>query len=166
MKISNEQIRALQQANEARRNTQAGQKGFDALLNSRLGAEQAQGVAPAMDSLLAPMQGGFPVNLAEALEGTDATASLGLTGASEEMANQMEGMFDSFDQYAAELASNDKSALRKAYSLLEDMTGRIASLRSAFPDMKAQQPELDAMVNELEVLTTTETFKFNRGDYL
>ncbi len=165
MKISNEQIRALQQEMESRRTTQARDaSGFDALLTRQLDAGKAQGVAPATDTRLAAPQGG-PAPLADALEGI-AAAGGNAEGIVDSIAARMEGMFSGMEEYAALLASSQEGALRGAYGLLENMTGEITALRAAFPDMEAAHPELAAMVNELDVLATTETFKFNRGDYL
>ncbi len=87
-------------------------------------------------------------------------------GASDPLTMRMESLFAGMDDYAAMLGSGEAAALRDAYSLLENMTGDIASFRAAYPNMETEQPELASLVNELEVLTVTETFKFNRGDYL
>jgi hypothetical protein len=56
----------------------------------------------------------------------------------------------------------DGSGLREAHAALQDMQGQVDGLKAAAKD----QPGLQSIVNELDVLTRTEQFKFNRGDYL
>jgi hypothetical protein len=38
-------------------------------------------------------------------------------------------------------------------------------LRETLQSQGASTPELDALYTEMDILATTETFKFNRGDY-
>jgi hypothetical protein len=68
--------------------------------------------------------------------------------------------------YAQQLESPAKRAnLREAYSVLEQISQAVSELKQDVPKFAATNPSLESMVNELEVLTVTETFKFNRGDY-
>ncbi len=164
MKISNEQIVALQES-EARRKNQAPAEGFESLLSEQLGQGQAQGVAPAMDMRSAMLHGLIPATLPQQIAGVNEAAPQ-VQPALEEAMKQMENMFSGLEGYANQLASKDTTSLRNAYSMLENVSSELASFKAAFPDMEAQQPELAAMMNELDVITRTETFKFNRGDYL
>ena len=161
MKISNEQLHALQDT-EARRKTSGAPEGFESLLSQQMNANTAQGLTSAMDPQ-ALLRGSLPVSLTGEMGETSPAV---LQGMAAEMATRMEGLFAGMDTYAQQLASNDPTALRSAYSQLEQTKAGIASLRAAFPDMETEQPELGSMMNELEVLTTSESFKFNRGDYL
>ena len=162
MKITNEQISALQES-EARRKPGTAEEGFEALFAEELGSQKAQGKPQASEAQSVMRQHAvspFPT--------AEMSAVAAIAGDSDAATAQMrmEGLFSGMEDYAGALSSNDPAALRNAYSLLENMTGEIASFRAAYPDMETQQPELAAMVNELEVLAVTETFKFNRGDYL
>ena len=56
-------------------------------------------------------------------------------------------------------------SLRQAYALLQGIDGQVASLKENTAGLRGQNPGLDTLVNNLEVLATTEKFKFNRGDY-
>jgi hypothetical protein len=38
-------------------------------------------------------------------------------------------------------------------------------LRETMQSQGTSSPELDALYTEMDILATTETFKFNRGDY-
>ena len=161
MKISNEQLQALQET-EARRKPSAAQDGFESLLAQQMDTKTAQGLASTLDPQ-ALMRGTMPVSLTGE---TGAAASGLLQGTAAEMTMRMDGLFNGMESYALQLASDNPTALRGAYSQLEQPNTELASFRSAFPDLEAEQPELAAMMNELEAVAVTETFKFNRGDYL
>lgn len=162
MKISNEQLRALQDAEARRVKTGKPSEEFGALFTRQLDAEQPQGAAALENgAALAPGLRPMPVSgLAE-----DSAQASTLTAA-QEAAGKMESMFDTFESYAGELALNDKTNLRGAYALLENMNSQIAEFKTRFPNAGSEQPEVASMLNELDVLVTAETFKFNRGDYI
>ena len=161
MKISTEQLRALQET-EAKRKPSGAAEGFDTLLTQQMTTNTAQGLTSAMDPQTL-LRGAMPVSLAEE---AGAAAPATLQGTAAEMAMRMDGLFSGLDDYARRLASNNPDALRGAYAQLENVNAGIASFRAAFPDMETGQPELAAMMNELEAISATENFKFNRGDYL
>ncbi len=166
MKISSEQLVALQES-IARRKSQTPAEGFESLLQGTLGQGQAQGVASGID-LQAPLLNNFVA--AQIVEGTEQSEETGATaaamGAPQEAARQMEGIFANLEAYAATLGANGQANLRTANEQLDSMTGKLAALKAAFPGMQEEMPEIAAMVNELDVLATTERFKFNSGDYL
>lgn len=56
--------------------------------------------------------------------------------------------------------------LRQAYGYLENIQSEVQVLKGAAPSLRTENPSLKSMVDELEILTVTEQFKFNRGDYL
>ena len=158
MKISNEQLRAIQEQSVQRPKVQQGD--FTDLLARHLDAgAQLPAAAPEGSSL--PI-GGMTAPVGGMLEDSASTIGSPLFA---EAATHMEGMFDTFDRYSSQLAANDPGSLKEAYSLLQDMNGRIAEFKERYPEAASQQPELASMLNELDVLATTETFKFNRGDY-
>lgn len=161
MKITTEQLRALQE-NEARRTQQPQAAGdFSDLLTRQLGSDSS---APALDAAgldrpLAPPAVLSP-NLVQLSADAEATAL------SEEAGTRMESMFDTLENYAGEMARNDGADMRSAYATLQQMSSQIAEFKDRFPNAATEQPEMSSMLNELDVLTTTEIFKFNRGDYL
>ncbi len=166
MKISSEQLVALQES-IARRKSQAPAEGFESFLQETLGQGQAQGVASGIDPQ-SPLLNAFVA--AQLVEGPEQSGETGATGAvmgaPHEAARQMEGIFANLEAYAATLGANGQPHLRTANEQLDSMTGKLAALKAAFPGMQEEMPEIAAMVNELDVLATTERFKFNRGDYL
>lgn len=79
--------------------------------------------------------------------------------------DEASGALDLWDSYASALGSARPGAgLRDAYSLLEDIDARVAQLGQN--PMRGKNAALDAMLNELEILSAAEKFKFNRGDYI
>jgi len=159
MKISNEQLRIMQE-NELRKAQQQGKLGgeFGDIFARQL--EQARVPASQAGASLMSVQSAVqlhPVEQAAAIQGIPS---------SNEAATRMDGMFTSFERYAEQIARGETGSLREAYGLLQEVSGQIAGFRAAFPEAERNMPELAGLLNELDVLMTTETFKFNRGDYL
>jgi hypothetical protein len=161
MKIQNEQLRALREAEAGKPKKTRPGEAFDRLLNREVRKENAQQTAesapaprnmpnPALIGAQAALESAAPTSGPEALESA---------------AQEMEGMFATLDSYAGQLALDGKADLRQAYALLENLTGRIADFKSRHMTGESATP-LAPLLHELEVLTTTETIKFNRGDYL
>ena len=160
MKIQPDQIRALQN-NAPHREAARSAEGFEALLARQIAEEKARESAPAGGTNVLP-RGLAPVSPTGTVDSpTPENREMGL-----EIASRMELLFTGMEDYARQLAEDSPGSLRGAYTLLEGTTREIASLKSAYPDMAQGQPDLAALVNELEILSLNETFKFNRGDYL
>ena len=159
MKISNEQVRIMQE-NEIRKAQQQGKPGgeFGDIFARQL--EQAQSAASPTGVPLVSAQSGVQ------LRGVEQVAAIQGMLSSSEAATRMDGMFTSFERYADQIALGEAGNLREAYNLLQDVSGQIAGFKVEFPHVGKEMPGLAALVNELDVLATTETFKFNRGDYL
>ena len=77
---------------------------------------------------------------------------------------QVSGTLDLLDNYSISLSS--AGSLRDAYSLLDDIDGKVAGLEKDTGMLRAQHPALDSLLNELKIISVTEKIKFNRGDYL
>lgn len=77
--------------------------------------------------------------------------------------DKMDGLLSKWESYAGELAS---SPLRKAYGTLEEIESGLERIKEEMPEAIRGNPALQSLVNDLEVLSTTEKIKFNRGDYL
>ena len=172
MKIQNNQLHPIQE-NEARQGkTQKAAEGFDNLFSRELSANTAQSASGAAISSGLPggatgslgIQNPALLEMQAALAPGDLHAS-GL-GIVQDAANTMESMLSTLDGYASELALDQKGNLRGAYAMLENVNGQINDLKTRYPDMAKNHPGLASLINELETLTVTETYKFNRGDYL
>lgn len=165
MEINTQNLEALLQLQEQqaqlprRSNNQA--QGFEALLNEQLAAEAAGGLAGSN----AAQEAGAALYSQLIME-TPRTESVDPDMAVLDAAfEQAAGALDMWDRYATILGTSPaNSALRDAYSLLEGIDGRITELKNN--PAAGSNPALSGLLNELEVLSATEKFKFNRGDYL
>ncbi len=163
MKITNEQLVALQEL-EPRRKKVETPVGFEALMAEQLNATVASGAASEASAETARVQGILAPNLMSQI-------GLGYAAQPEQpvlagAGARLEDIFSSFEAYADELGNEAEVNLRSAYSALEKMTQEITAFKQEFPNLAQSQPGLASVLNELDVLATTETFKFNRGDYL
>lgn len=167
MEINTQNLEALLQLQEQqaqlprKSNNQA--KGFEALLQNQMAAEGANG------STINPLaaqeaQANLYSQLILETQNTD-TAMNPDMAVLDAAFQQASGTLDMWDKYAAILGSSPAdSALRDAYSLLEGIDDRIGEMRNN-PAITGNIA-LNGLLNELEILSTTEKFKFNRGDYL
>lgn len=164
MKIRSDQLQVLQEQSETRAKPKAA-GGFEALLAEKTGASQGQGAiaaAPVPTSLSASLLSAQLAVQAAGADGEDGTdESMGLG----QIAQGVDSLLGNLDAYAERLSQKGGADLRGAYSLLEGMGKELAAIRGGAPDLASRHAGLASVVNELEVLTTTESFKFNRGDY-
>lgn len=150
----------------------------------RLAAEQAQRQARRLDG------GGFGALLARELDKTSArldpsqvalnTSTVQQLGATDDdsrwtagndnsgtqqLAASVDQVLNDLERYANRLGSQSSDGdLKEAYEVLDRISSTVDALRKDASALNAN-PELRAMVDELGILTVTETFKFNRGDY-
>ena len=78
--------------------------------------------------------------------------------------NQMDSLLNMWENYAADMDSQS-SSLKKVYANLQDISQGLKDMKKSGA-FENQPPGVKSMVQELEVMTTTEVIKFNRGDYL
>ena len=168
MEINAEQLEALlrvqeQQAQNARK--PEGQPGvFDALLARQLSGQEVSGAtaSPLPPGAQTALFSQILLNGAETSQAADPDAAV-LQAAFE----QASGTLDLWDTYAKTLGSSPADgSLREAYALLEGIDSEVTRLRQDTAGVRGKNPGLDDVLNELEVLTPPEKFKFNRGDYL
>ena len=149
MKIRNEQMERLAQEQQPKAQP-AAKTAFGDVLAEELGTGKAQAQVPAA--------------------GLDALSRLNACRPAEEstesrLMRTMDHMLSDFESYAETLGTGDKTDLKSSYALLEKISASMRELRKDTPQINQDNPGLGSMVDELEVLTVTETFKFNRGDY-
>ncbi len=81
--------------------------------------------------------------------------------------DQMDNLLNEWEKYAGQLEGSAGHAdLRQAYDSLQRIGDQVQTIKSGLESMSEEKPGLQAMVDELEIMTVTETIKFNRGDYL
>ncbi|ABB38254.1 hypothetical protein Dde_1455 [Oleidesulfovibrio alaskensis G20] len=159
MKITNEQLQALQQQEEARKKPRGAAAGFDSLLAGQLQGG-AQGAAA--QSVLPPPGAGSVNPLLMVQQTGQTEGAVPLSG----VADTLGGVLDDWENYSRMIAGEGGNAdLRSAYSTLEGIGEEVARIRDAVPDLAERHPGMGRIVDELEVMTVTERFKINRGDY-
>ncbi|WP_419786582.1 flagellar assembly protein FliX [Pseudodesulfovibrio sp.] len=150
MKIRPDQIEGLSQ-DQARRQNRAQQtdQNFGDILSQEVSKTQVQTTSLAAPQVVNPM-----LNI-QSVQSIDAMGDAGATG-------QVESMLDELDNYAAALA-DPQGGLKEAYGSLGRIAEGVASLKESGTQLA---PGLQSIVNDLETVTATEQFKFNRGDYI
>ena len=162
MKIQTDQLTALRQATEQSRGTRESSDAFAALLARETGsgeASQSTGLAaPPLSSL-----GG--IDLAS-LQGIDTADAVGdITEQERAVMENMDTLLAKWENYADTLAAGSGGdSLKQAYGVLENIESDVRQLKDELP--QGASAGLGSLVNELEVMTVTEKFKFNRGDYI
>lgn len=165
MKVNPEQIRALQEAEAAQqaRKAKEGDASFGDLLAQEVekGAQSASGNVSAAGSTAPPLA---PAGL-YGIKAISAVSDDNQVG--QQVMAKVEGILSEWENYAAQLEVPDgEVSLRGANGALEDIENGVQDIRSAWPDLEQDNPELNSVVDELEIMAVTERFKFNRGDYL
>lgn len=153
MKITSDQLAALQlqQKNKAR---------------SATGDGFANALAEELDSVSAAQTGASatPVAPMMRLDQTLQAAMLNQT-TEQTVMDKMDTLLSKWENYSQIIGAADGN-LREGYSLLADIRQDIRAVKSDLAQNPDQVEGLESMVEELDILATTEEFKFNRGDYL
>lgn len=169
MKVTNDQLEALlrqqSQSSSTSRTQTAQGGGFEAALTEQLGLENA--VATSAFPTSATGQTSQASMISQMLLGTTQTEATDIEEDVIQSAfSQASGTLDMWDSYVNALGSSGQGgSLREAYSLLQGIDGQVAALKTNTAAVRGQNTGLDSLVNELDVMTATEKFKFNRGDY-
>lgn len=169
MKVTNDQLEALlrqqSQSSSTSRTQSAQGSSFEAALTEQLGLENA--VATSAISTSATGQSSQASMISQMLLGTTQTESTDIDeGVIQSAFDQASGTLDMWDSYVNALGSSGQDgSLRQAYSLLQGIDGQVSDLKTSTAAVRGQNTGLDSLVNELDVMTATEKFKFNRGDY-
>jgi hypothetical protein len=151
MKITPDQLAALQlQQKNAARNTPG--EGFAQALAQELGSESSA-ATPAATPAAGPV-----VRLDQALQ-----AAMLQKPTEQTVMDKMNALLSKWEDYS-QIIGSENGNLREGYSLLADIRQNIQDVKGDLGQSPVQG--LSAMVEELDILTTTEEFKFNRGDYL
>jgi len=80
--------------------------------------------------------------------------------------NAIENSLSSLDLYTQSIQSQNASLnMKQAWQGLTAFNQSVNDLRQNYASLSEQDSSLDAMINDLEIMAVTETYKFNRGDY-
>ncbi|EPR44659.1 hypothetical protein dsx2_1287 [Desulfovibrio sp. X2] len=158
MKITNDPVSAVeqQQAEQKTQRANQGSGSFGDLLAQELSGETVS----TQDAAATPPLGINPLLLASA-------PAVEQTQAEPQVMESLDNIMSDWEDYAGKLdANSDGSELKEAYSKLEHIGGEIERLKAENPNMAETNPGLKSVVDEMEILNVTETYKFNRGDYI
>lgn len=166
MDIRTEQVHALlrQQEMTAKKAAPSTGTGFDAALAQQVGLGGTDKGAPTA----APMPGLQSGIISQMLlaESEKSSSADPTELVMQQAFDQASGALDMWDSYVQVLGKpGAENNLREAYSLLQGVDEKVSALKQSAQPVLGQNPNLASIVNELEVLATTEKFKFNRGDY-
>ena len=162
MKVRMDELHALLQQEQVAQKAQSKGEGFEALLAKELRQPGggAQGTQPPPPGAQAGVIG--QMLLEQHTESVDPFEDALL-----QSFQQASGLLDSLNAYMNALSARGADGNLKAiYPLLEDLEQQMGTLKQGATPLEAKHAGLASLINELEVLTTTEKFKFNRGDYI
>lgn len=168
MKIQTDQLSGLTQSKEASSKATSPSEAFASILAKEVDGSATQETGLAAPVLLSPY-GPLHIDGTQGVEAVDATdATEAATPASEEelaAMNTMNTLLRQWEDYADQLAGGaGGDSLKKAYGVLTDIESGVKQLKDGLSGTTGSG--LGSMVNELEVMATTEKIKFNRGDYV
>ena len=153
MKITPDQLAALQlQQKNAARNTPG--EGFAQALAQELGTQSSAATGAATPAA------GPVVRLDQALQ-----AAMLQKPTEQTVMDKMNSLLSKWEDYS-QIIGTANGNLREGYSLLADIRQNIQEVKGDLAQAPAVGQGLKTMIEELDILTTTEEFKFNRGDYL
>jgi hypothetical protein len=164
MKIRVEELNALLQQEQAVPKAQPKGEGFEALLAQELRQPggDVQGPLPPPPGAQAGVISRMLLEPLEQAEAVDPSED-----AFQQSCQQASGLLDSVNAYVNALSTRGAGGNLKAiYPLLEGLEQQMGVLKQGATPLEAKHAGLAGLINELEVLTTTEKFKFNRGDYI
>jgi hypothetical protein len=164
MKVRMEHLNALLQQEQAAQKASSTGAGFEAILAKELRQPGggAQGTPPPPPGAQA---GVISQMLLEPLE--EAESGKTLEDVLQLSLQQASGLLDSMNGYMNALSAHGAEGNLKAiYPLLEGLEHQVDILKQGAAPLGEKHAGLASLINELEVLTTTEKFKFNRGDYI
>lgn len=168
MKIQTDQLSGLTQSNEASSKASSASEAFASILAKEVDGSSTQETGLAAPVLLSTY-GTLNIDGTQGVDAADATdATEAATPASEEelaAMNTMNTLLSQWEDYADQLAGGASGdSLKKAYGVLTDIESGVQQLKDGLSTTTGSG--LGSMVNELEVMATTEKIKFDRGDYV
>lgn len=159
MKIQTDQIAPLQQTGTVQAKS-APATNFGEILAK----EVDSGQQTAKSAGLPPLGG--TAGLAQAVAVQAAGQVTGASSERQAVMDNVDSILNQWEKYSGQLADGSSSQLRQAYGTLETIQANVQKLKDENPGLENNSPQLSSLVNELDVMTTTEKIKFNRGDYL
>ncbi len=163
MKIRTEQISPLQQQDRERVREREETGKFGELL-----AQEVHKTSPQpTDQASAALAGARALGATQLLATQSAATTDTQSATEQKVMENIDSLLSKWENYAQQLSTPlAEESLRQAYGMLETIQDGVQRLKSDAPNLGQSNPSLQSMVDEIEILTVTEQFKFNRGDYL
>ena len=170
MKINSELERILlaqQQAQQAKTKSVDSSTAFEDILQSAMQKPDAtkanEEISLSTLALSAQNMGIENESIASAQSASEADAETAYTRRS--LIADIENSLSSLDLYTQSVQSQNASFdLKRAWQGLTAFNQSVNDLRQNYASLSEQDSSLDAMINDLEIMAVTETYKFNRGD--
>lgn len=162
MKIRTDQATLQQQEQQRVRSREETGK-FGELL-----AQEVQKTSPEQtDQMAAPPPGSRVLGTSAIYETQGVSSTENESATEQKVMENIDSLLSKWENYAQHLSTPmAEESLRQAYGMLENIQNDVQEIKAAVPNLGQTNPSLDSMVNEIEIMTVTEQFKFNRGDYL
>jgi len=160
MKIQTDQITPVQQTGTAQQAKNAPATSFGDILAKEVGASQQTSATQSLPPL------GGVAGLAQAMASQAVAKTTDVSSERQTVMDNVDSILNQWEKYSGQLAGGSSTQLRQAYGTLENIQAGVQKLKDEHPSLDEHSPQLSSLVNELDVMTTTEKIKFNRGDYL
>jgi hypothetical protein len=152
MKITPDQLAALQSQQKKTSQSNRGEEFMRLLTQEMQSGDAAQGTTV------------FPATPQPGI-GQILQTSMLHTSTERTIMDKMDALLTRWENYSQSLATPQHN-LREGYRILDDIRSRIREVKEDATVMAAGGQSLERMIEELDILTVTEEFKFNRGDYM
>lgn len=154
MKITPEQLAALQLQQQKNIARSTSGEGFALALNQEM-------------NLGTPVQSGTAIPTAMPMVGLDQAVQAAMlqTSTEQSVMNKMDSLLSQWENYSQTIGTPHGN-LRDGYTQLAAIRENIQEVKGHMAHSPAHETMLQSILEELDILTTTEEFKFNRGDYL
>lgn len=169
MKIRTDHLEALRQE-ELQRTKQSSKTGMFADVLAKETATDDTGATQDSSQAKAVAAAPLPLDVEGVETATGPEAADGNPPTEQMVMEHLDSVLTQWEAYASGLKGGaGEGDLREAYGRLETISSQVGQIKETLPGMQQgspASPALQSMVNELEILTVTERFKFNRGDYM
>ena len=165
MKILTDHAQPVSRQEQTGSKPKVDQQGFGEALAREVGKTETP---PAVARPSPPPPGARTMGVNPLLSVEEAARVEGVKTAEHTVMEHIEIVLDKWEKYADTLKGSGASqGLKPAFDALQNVSGEVERLKGALPSgLGERHPGLRTMVDELEAMTVTEQFKFNRGDYL
>jgi hypothetical protein len=157
MKIHPDQIKALNKEQAKTEQQKPAEGKFGDVLAQEVQKDQATGET-AKSGGVKPLQAPFRAGMVEPVGAEHIPRG-------REIMQNLDNLLAEWEDYAGKLSGASEAGLKDAYGVLEGISSGVKELKDKTPDLGERHPGLKSMIDELEILATTERIKFVRGDY-